>query len=620
MKKDKIKTIKPTLTKGAAKVPVIMQLEDLECGAASLAMLMACYEKWVPLEQVRVDCGVSRDGSSAKTIVSTLAPLLLNTVMMFFYLFVMIRYSLVLTLAGIGSVLINLAISHMLFRKRINLMREQMRDRANSASTAAAGIEQIETLKASGAENGFFRTWAGYQATMSSQSVKFTRTENVFGVATEFVGTVCSFVVYFLGIWFAMNGSFTMGMITAFQGFPGSFTSPATTLVAAGHTIQEMRTQVERIDDVMEYPADKNVADAPCLDDKGSSKLRGGLELKNITFGYSRLAEPLIKNFSMTVKPGQRVAFVGTSGCVKSTLVRLLPGFEKPEKGAVYYDGRDLEKLDKGLLRRRMGVVMQSSGLFKGTIFSNIAASAPEITADEAWRACEIAGTADNIRAMPMGMRTHISEGSGGISGGRRQRILIARAIVNDPKILIFDEATMRGVRGEEDVFYKKPELLREYGFRISCNMCVTRESIASLWKTIQVLSERGVSSLTVYPPASCRLWKDKADSLGASSGLVADEYERVIEEYTAANYPLYLNMYGLAYFDSRSKKYVIAPKRRIRGGNADAGAFRNDVRTRQKEYVRQPDRERFALYVHDRAAHRRKIPEYVKNSIGRNT
>ena len=287
------------------------------------------------------------NASIAQTIVSTLAPLLLNTIMMFFYFFVMIRYSVVLTFVGIASVVLNLVISQMLSRQRMNLMRAQMRDGAKSSSTAVAGIEQIETLKASGAENGFFRTWAGYQAAMASMTVNFTRTENIFGVAMEFVGTITNYVVYFLGIWFAMNGSFTMGMITAFQGFLGSFMSPATMLVSAGQTIQEMRTQVERVDDVMEYPTDPNVIDNPELIYNGPSKLKGGLELKHITFGYSRLAEPLIKDFSMVVKQGQRVAFVGTSGCGKSTLSKLISGLYNPWQGEILCDGKKRSCYDR---------------------------------------------------------------------------------------------------------------------------------------------------------------------------------------------------------------------------------------------------------------------------------
>ena len=144
----------------------------------------------------------------------------------------------------------------------------------------------------------------------------------------------------------------------------------------------------------------------------------------------------------MSMKTGSRVAFVGTTGCGKSTLIRLLLGFETPEKGAVYYDGKDLSKLDLPSLRRRIGAVTQDGALFQGDIYSNIVISAPQLTLDEAWAAAELAGIADDIRAMPMGMQTVISEGQGGISGGQKQRLMIARAVAPKPRILLFDEAT----------------------------------------------------------------------------------------------------------------------------------------------------------------------------------
>ena len=150
----------------------------------------------------------------------------------------------------------------------------------------------------------------------------------------------------------------------------------------------------------------------------------------------------VIDGLSLKIRAGEYVAIVGSTGCGKSTLMRLLLGFEKPEKGAIYYDGRDIDKLDLRSLRRRIGTVMQSGSLFQGDIYSNIVITDPRLSLDEAWEAAEIAGIADDIRAMPMGMQTLISEGAGGISGGQKQRLMIARAVAPKPKILMFDEAT----------------------------------------------------------------------------------------------------------------------------------------------------------------------------------
>jgi ABC-type bacteriocin/lantibiotic exporter with double-glycine peptidase domain len=172
------------------------------------------------------------------------------------------------------------------------------------------------------------------------------------------------------------------------------------------------------------------------------TKLSGGIELSNVSFRYSEGTPLIIDNLSLKIRPGQYVAIVGKTGCGKSTLLRILLGFEKPQRGAVYYDGKDLESLDLKSLRRRIGVVMQNGKLFQGDIFSNITISAPWLTMDEAWEAAEMSGVAEDIRAMPMGMHTVISEGTGGISGGQRQRLMIARAIAPKPKVLMLDEAT----------------------------------------------------------------------------------------------------------------------------------------------------------------------------------
>ena len=168
----------------------------------------------------------------------------------------------------------------------------------------------------------------------------------------------------------------------------------------------------------------------------------GGVELSHVSFKYKEGMPNILDDLSLKIRPGQYVAIVGKTGCGKSTLMRILLGFEKPQKGAVYYDGKDLNQIDLKSLRRKIGTVMQTGGLFQGSLFSNITISAPQLTQQEAWEAAEMAGIADDIRRMPMGMHTMVSEGGGGISGGQRQRLMIARAIAPKPKILMFDEAT----------------------------------------------------------------------------------------------------------------------------------------------------------------------------------
>ena len=472
------KTVKQPVRRGRAKVPVVMQMETLECGAASLAMVMAYYGKWVPLEQVRLDCGVSRDGSNAKnvlvaarsygfdaqgfrcevgalkkdmsypciihwnfnhfvvldgfkgdwaylndpargevkvsmeefdrsftgiclqitpgpdfqpggkpkstiafarkrlvgagaavafvmlssvigylfgiinpifsrffmdrlltgenrellmpfiglmsvmavaqvivawiqaiyelkisgkmalvgsstfmwkvlrmplefftqrmagdilqrqgtnasiaaTLVNTFAPLLLNTIMMFFYLIVMLRYSVLLTMVGIVTIILNLLMSQIISAKRVNITRVQMRDSGKLVAATVSGIQMVETIKASGAENGYFQKWSGYQASVNAQSVKYAKLNQYLGLIPALLTTLADAAVLILGVWLSMQGSFTLGKVLLFQGFLSSFMAPATTLISAGQMIQEMRTEMERVEDVMEYPTDSAFA------------------------------------------------------------------------------------------------------------------------------------------------------------------------------------------------------------------------------------------------------------------------------------------------------------------------------------------------------------------------
>lgn len=656
----KTKKIKAPVTKGVAKVPVVMQMEALECGAASLAMILAYYEKWIPLEQVRVDCGVSRDGSNARNIlraarsyglvakgyryepealrkegkfpciihwnfnhfvvldgfrgnkavlndpakgtytvpmktfdesftgicllfepgegflpggkpqsmisyakkrlvgagaaivfvtlttiissllgvitpafsrifldrllthenpdwlmpftlafagigvvqlivawiqavyslrisgklamvgnttfmwkllrmpmeffsqrmagdiqgrqqsnamiaeqlVNTFAPLALEAIMMVFYLVVMLRYSVMLTMIGLLSVVANLVLSRIISKKRINITRVQMRDAGKLAGTTVAGIEMIETIKASGAENGFFEKWAGYQASVNTNKVRFLRMNQILGLLPGLINSVCGTAVLVTGVFLAMEGEFTVGMIMAFQGFLSSFVSPAMTLISAGQSLQEMRTDMERIEDVMKYPSDPVFENNVEAEEGEYDKLSGNIELKNVTFGYSRLAEPLIKDFSMTLKPGSRVAFVGPSGCGKSTLSKLISGLYQPWSGEILFDGKPMSQIDRGVFTGSLAVVDQDIILFEDTIANNIKMWDNSIEDFEMIMAARDAQLHEDIMQREGGYQYKLTEGGKDFSGGQRQRMEIARVLAQDPTVIILDEAT----------------------------------------------------------------------------------------------------------------------------------------------------------------------------------
>ena len=649
----------PTLSRGVAKVPVIMQLEALECGAASLAMILAYYGKWVPLEQVRVDCGVSRDGSSAKnmfvaaqnygfdveafsaspeslrdegkfpciihwnmnhfvvlngfkgkyayindpargtvkvtweefdksftgvmilpvpsadfkpdgkrrstvdfakkrlrgagaavafvmlttaisylfgignsvtsrifmdrlltgrdpewlypfilfmiglaviqlivewaqtiyalkingkmaivgstsymwkvlrlpmeffsqrlagdiqgrmnlnatvaqTLVGTFGPLLLNTIMMVFYLVLMLKQSVMLTLIGIGAIVINIIMSRVISRKRISISMVQMRDEGKLEATTVSGIDMIETIKSSGAESGFFRKWAGYQAAVNVSAIAAEKANAYLGIIPQFFSSFANYAVMIVGVYLCMQGRFTLGAVMMFQGFLGSFMAPAQTLVSAGQTIQEMRTQMERIEDVMEYPDDRNVA-VEQKEDAELDKLKGCVELKNVTFGYSRLAEPLIRDFSLTMKTGDRVALVGSSGCGKSTIAKLISGLYEPWSGEILFDGKPRSEYPREVMTGSLAVVDQDIILFDDSISENIKMWDGTIMDFEMILAARDAGIHDDIMEMPGGYRHQVAPGGRDLSGGQRQRIEIARVLAQDPTIIILDEAT----------------------------------------------------------------------------------------------------------------------------------------------------------------------------------
>ena len=655
------KPIKQPITKGAAKVPVIMQMEALECGAASLTMILAYYGKWIPLEQVRADCGVSRDGSNAKNVlkaarsyglvakgyryepedlkangkfpciihwnfnhflvldgfkgnkavlndpakgcytvpmetfdksftgiclmfepsetfepsgkpksmlafakakmkgagvavaftvittviasligiiepafsrifidrlltgqnpdwfipfiwalaalsgiqiiisfiqavfaarinakiaavgsttfmwkvlrmpmeffsqrmagdiqqrkgsnasiasslVNTFAPIVIEACMMVFYLVVMIRYSVLLTLIGVASIFINMFVSRFISKKRVNITRVSMRDAGKLAGATVAGIEMIETIKASGAENGFFEKWAGYQASVNTQKVKFAKLNQYLGLIPQLVSSLTNTAVLIVGVYLTIEGQFTIGMVMAFQGFLGSFLSPAQTLISAGQTLQEMRAEMERIEDVMQYPTDVTCLNDTELDENAEyDKLSGNVELRNVTFGYSRLAEPLIRDFNLTLKPGSRVAFVGTSGCGKSTISKLISGLYQPWSGEILFDGKPITQIDRSVFTGSLAVVDQDIILFEDTIANNIKMWDSSIEDFEMIMAARDAQLHEDIMQRDGGYNYKITEGGKDFSGGQRQRMEIARVLAQDPTIIILDEAT----------------------------------------------------------------------------------------------------------------------------------------------------------------------------------
>ena len=377
----------------------------------------------------------------AQNLVNTIAPLFMNTVMMLIYLLLMMRYSLLITAIGVAVCLMNVRVSRILAKKRINLTRVSMRDAANLTGTTMSGIQMIETIKSSGSENGFFEKWAGIQASVNDVLVKEYEEEYTLGALPEFLTTLANILVMILGVWMAMESDFTVGMILTFQGILSSFLAPASSLISASQTIQEMKTSVERINDVMDYPIDPVLEEKELVVDS-YDKLKGNIEVKNVTFGYSRLGEPVVEDFSMSLDTGKRIAIVGGSGCGKSTIAKLLAGLYKPWSGEILYDGKKLEDIDHNIFTGSVAVVDQDITLFEGTISDNIKMWDDSIEDFEMIMAARDAKIYDDVMSRRMGFKYSMLENGKDFSGGQKQRIEIARVLAGDPSIIILDEAT----------------------------------------------------------------------------------------------------------------------------------------------------------------------------------
>ena len=382
------------------------------------------------------------NASIAGTLVNTVAPLALNTIMMLFYLAVMLRYSVLMTLVGIASLALNLFAARYLAAKRLNVTRVQMRDAGKLASTTLAGISMTETIKSAGAEEGFFRKWSGYQASVNTQEVKYATLNARIGLIPQFISTASNYLVLFLGVRLAMEGHFTLGMITTFQGLLTSFMGPAMTLVEAGQTIQEMRTDMERVEDVMEYPDDPVMTYGGDSPDGDYAKLKGEVELRHVTFGYSRLGNPTVSDFSMHLRPGSRIAIVGPSGCGKSTISKLIAGLYQPWEGEILFDGKPLSGIPRNVFTGSVAMVDQDIVLFEDTISSNIRVWDESIADFEVSLAARDAQIHDDILQRPGGYSGKLTENGKDLSGGQRQRLEIARVLAQDPSIIILDEAT----------------------------------------------------------------------------------------------------------------------------------------------------------------------------------
>lgn len=385
----------------------------------------------------------SKNESIAYSLIQQLAPLLFNLIMLVVYLAIMINYSLILTLIGVASIVLNMFVSLLVSRKRVNITKVQVRGEGNLSGQTISGIEMIETIKSSGAENGFFEKWAGYQATVNTSSVKFSKLNSYLGSLPSIISTLADVAILITGIWLIIDGQFTSGALLAFQGFMTSFSTPVNDLIGVGQSVQEMRTDMDDIEDIMSYPTDvPDRIEDEIVEGESYNKLSGAIVMKDVTFGYSRLDPPLIEHFDLTLEPGKSVAFVGPSGCGKSTLSKLITGLYKPWSGEILYDGRRREDINRAVFTGSIAVVDQDIILFNDTIANNIKMWDTSIEDFEMIMAARDAQLHESIMLRDGGYNHVILDGGKDFSGGERQRMEIARVLAQDPTVIVMDEAT----------------------------------------------------------------------------------------------------------------------------------------------------------------------------------
>ena len=382
----------------------------------------------------------SENATIAETLVNVFAPLIFNAIMIVVYLVIMINKSWILTLVGVATIVINIFISRYISKVRVNISRVQARDNAKLTAMTSKGIEMIETIKSNGAEESYFDSWSEVQENVVKGKIKMAKTNQILGVLPGFFSMLANYAVLILGVYYTINNQFTVGSILVFQGLLSAFMSPAMTFINSGQTIQEMRTQMERVDDVLEYPLDENVTRH--IEMEQISKIKGNLVLKNIVFGYSRLDRPVLEDFNLEIKQGQKIAIVGTTGSGKSTLSKLISGLYSPWSGEIIFNGKKMTEIDHEIFTSSIAVVDQDITLFEDTIMNNLKMWDESIEDYEVIMACNDAQIHNQIIAREGGYNAPVLEGGKNFSGGEKQRLEIARSLAADPSIIILDEAT----------------------------------------------------------------------------------------------------------------------------------------------------------------------------------
>ena len=388
---------------------------------------------------------VSLNDKVAKLLSGDLANAVLNIIIILFYALLMFSYDVPLTLIGIFMAGLNVVALKYVSRARKDGSRVLSNETGKLLGTTTSGISMIETLKASGRENDFFTNWIGYLAKVMNAQQELGWLTIRLNVLPPLITSLTTTFILGLGALRIMDGEMTLGALVSFTYLMGNFISPVNQLISVGTMLHETESDMGRIDDVMNYELDDQFKASETTSGQAEgihSKLVGYFEMRNVTFGYNTTMAPLIENFNLKLKPGSRVALVGGSGSGKSTIAKIASGLYPLWSGGLYFDGKSKSDIPRHVITNSLAVIDQEVLVFSGTVKENISFWDSMISDKHVVQSARDAAIHDIISVRKDAYDSSVMEGGANFSGGQRQRLEIARALVTNPSILIMDEAT----------------------------------------------------------------------------------------------------------------------------------------------------------------------------------